>query len=772
MSNYKSQDFGDVRLGRLLGERTLILTDLQTIELLPSTTSVQDDDVDTPAPTSSKDASIEPTKIAISNRRRDALIASLVQIVPLSVTIPVLCLSLYNVYWDDLGSPHQEMILQGWQFAAKGHEILIVASLSALVLHKIRYELCVSDGVPLGLVAAGYQLSSVAYLWSFEFWGGITSRPVSARVSQWPPLWFVIGFAVFLSAVAGPSSAIAMIPRLNWWDVPEQFFNTPDHKPNSYYLQGGPSMFWPEHLTVDMIPPGCLDHTVADPAGCPYQGFDNVMAWTVRRQDQELQPNISIENYNTIRYLTSSANRYLNSSWTATSSVSIRDARDLGNYWEYVLSWGVDIAKINRPTMIPFIADSPGFQKPLVQVQCAAYYDAQSLDEIVFPHDHLNSWPLQTYSNTTWAMPVNFSADVRDSSSQNPLFNIEFQDYSIQDEIFFEWIDMTNFTEGLTLGALAVFWTGNGSTAVVPCTIDAHWVPVSIFLDPRYDGIIFQDSPDPGLLLSHGTVDTSTSATTLKRISVDKDWADTMNYSHNGTNFNSTLYSTAIEALISGFGSNFDGDHYKIVGDGTPGTTPDQNTIPWRISTMLGMYLTEGLASIQLNSTLVYHDYKNDTYVLDMGNLDNGHYLYPGSPNVDFEDYASTQGFTKVQIRVQRYGYGWSFQGVPIKLAATVLGIQSAMAIVQAVMILTGRWTCASWTSMGQMLVLALSSLPPKALRNTSAGVRSITTWKRVCAINEVIEDEKTHLQLVISGEGDLGDDHGVTKPGNLTKYA
>lgn len=751
----------------------MILTDFQTIELLPSTTSVQDEDVDTPASTSSEDASIEPPKIAISNRRRHALIASLVQVLPLLVTIPVLRLSIYNVYWDDLGSPHQDTYLQGWQFAAKGHEILIVASLSAIVLHKIRYELCASDGVPLGLVAAGYQLYSVGYLWSSEFWGGIISRPISARFSQRAPLWFVIGFAVFLSAVAGPSSAIAMIPRLNWWDVPEHFFNTLDHQPNSYYLQGGPSLFWPEHLTVDMVPPGCLNYTAADPTACPYQGFENVMTWAGRHQNQGLQPNISLEDYSTIRYLTSSANGDLNSGWTATSSVSIRDARDLGNYWDYVLSYSLDIAKINRPTLIPFIADSPGLQKPLVQVQCAAYYDAHSLREIEFPHDRLNSWPLQTYQNATWAMPVDFSASVRDSSSQNPLFNETFSDYNIQDEIFFDWVDMTNFTQGLTLGALAVFWTGNGSTAVVPCTIDAHWTPVSIFLDPRYDGIIFQDSPDPGLLLSDDASNTSTSTATLKRISIDPAWAAIMDLPHNGTNGNSTLYSTDIRALIASLGGDYDGDHFQIVGEGTPGTEPDQATIPWRISTVLGMYLTEGLASLQLDPTLVYHDYTNATYVLDMDNLDDGHYSYSGSPNVPFEAYASTQGFTKVQIRVQRYGYGWSLQGVPIKLAAAVLGIQSAMAILHAVLILAGRWTCASWTSMGQMLVLALSSLPPtKALRNTSAGVKSITTWTNVCAIKEVVRNEKMHLQLVVVGDGDLRDDDGVSKPRKLTKYA
>lgn len=744
----------------------MILTVLQTIELLPYPTNGQDGD-----PVHTSASKIEPTKIAISNRRQDALRASLVQVLPILVTIPVLYLCTYNVYWDDLGSPHQNVILQAWQFAAKGHEILIVASLSAIILHRIRYELCASDGVPLGLVTAGYRLDSIAYLWGPEFWGSIISRPISGRASQWPPLWFMIGAAVFLSAVAGPSSAIAMIPRLGWWDVPDHFFNTPDHKTNSYYLQGGSSMLWPEHVTVDIVPPECLNNTAADPTVCPSQGFDNIRSWVGMQQSQLLQPNVSLKDSSTIRYLTSSANGDHDSGWTATSSVSIRDARDLGDYWDYALTWGLDIASIYRPTLIPFLASSPGLQKPLVQVQCTAYYDVPTLREIEFPHKGLNSWPLQTYQNATWLWPVDFSASVRDSSSQNPLFNETFPGYDIQDEIYFEWVDMTNFSEGLTLGALSVFWTGNGSTAVVPCTIDAHWAPVSISLDPRFDGIIFQDSPDPGVLLFDDGSNANSSKTTMTRISIDKAWAATMDFPYNGTNGNSTLYSTAIRGLISGFGGDYRGD-YRIVGEGTPGTPPSQDTIPWRISTVLGMYLTEALASIQLNTSLVYHDYKNSTYVLNMHDIDDGHWDYPGSPNASFEDYAAAQGFTKVQIRVQRYGYGWRFQGVPIKLAATVLALQSLMAIVHMTLILAGGWTCASWTSMGQMLVLALSSIPPTMLTNTSAGVKHITTWGKICAVKEAYKHGRTHLHLVLRGDEDSRDGDEATKPKESTKYS
>ena len=189
----------------------------QTTELLPlkSFATESTHDVSPSMSRRSRKSSVEPTKVAIDSRRWKALYHSVVHLLPLLVTTFVLGLSVYNVYWGDLGMPHQNMILQGWQFAAKGHEILIVASLSAVVLHRVRYELCALQGLPLGFLTAGYRLSSISYLWSTEFWGGTLTKPTTGSVSWWPPLSVLIAFAVGLSAVAGPSSAIAMIPRLD-----------------------------------------------------------------------------------------------------------------------------------------------------------------------------------------------------------------------------------------------------------------------------------------------------------------------------------------------------------------------------------------------------------------------------------------------------------------------------------------------------------------------------------------------------------------------------
>ena len=100
----------------------------------------------------------------------------------LGLTIAVLQLSFRNVYFADvgskglLGSLDVNESIKAIQFAAKFHEIFMVASLSAIVAHLTRSCLLGKRGVPLGLVSAPFKVGSMDYIFSREFFGSIT-RP-------------------------------------------------------------------------------------------------------------------------------------------------------------------------------------------------------------------------------------------------------------------------------------------------------------------------------------------------------------------------------------------------------------------------------------------------------------------------------------------------------------------------------------------------------------------------------------------------------------------
>ena len=104
-----------------------------------------------------------------------------------------------------------------------------------------------------------------------------------------------------------------------------------------------------------------------------------------------------------------------------------------------------------------------------------------------------------------------------------------------------------------------------------------------------------------------------------------------------------------------------------------------------------------------------------------------------------------------MRITVQRNGYGYGFDGLPIKLATAVLLMYLVLVLAHVIFICVQRRTYRGYSNMGEMLALAWNSAPAKELKNTSAGIEKTRTWKHVVKV-EVCADD--HLQLTISDNG------------------
>ena len=152
----------------------------------------------------------EQTKIAIRRSRTTALLRALIHIFPVSVAIWEIVLN-WNTYFVGYDVYNQAY----YQFGAKLHEIAIEASLSAVIFSCVRYELLLGDGIPFGALFSGLQVAQVSYLWSMEFWGTVCSKngPSNSKLR----FLVVVTASVFLAAVAGPSSAILLVPKLDYW---------------------------------------------------------------------------------------------------------------------------------------------------------------------------------------------------------------------------------------------------------------------------------------------------------------------------------------------------------------------------------------------------------------------------------------------------------------------------------------------------------------------------------------------------------------------------
>lgn len=102
-----------------------------------------------------------------------------------------------------------------YQIVAKAHEILIQASITAIIFSAIRRDLALGSRLPFGLLFSGLQVSQISYLWSVEFWGAMKAnfqRPLRKVV-----LFALVTGGIILAVTSGPSSAVLLIPRLQSW---------------------------------------------------------------------------------------------------------------------------------------------------------------------------------------------------------------------------------------------------------------------------------------------------------------------------------------------------------------------------------------------------------------------------------------------------------------------------------------------------------------------------------------------------------------------------
>lgn len=90
-------------------------------------------------------ANQQPKAVAVRDRSK-AFAQALVHLPSIGVTFGVLSLSFRTVFWQ-APAPNMNSILNALQFAAKLHETLILMSLSAIVLHRTRYDLLGPRGV-------------------------------------------------------------------------------------------------------------------------------------------------------------------------------------------------------------------------------------------------------------------------------------------------------------------------------------------------------------------------------------------------------------------------------------------------------------------------------------------------------------------------------------------------------------------------------------------------------------------------------------------------
>ncbi|KAI9797363.1 MAG: hypothetical protein M1833_005543 [Piccolia ochrophora] len=729
----------------------------------------------------------EDPKIALTSNYRIITLAVVVQILPTLTTIVILYLTSASVYWADLGYPHQNSILNGLQFASKFHEILITASLTAIVLHRIRYDLAEASGVPLGFLTSAYQMGSPTYLFTKEFWGAQTTRSLrqlrdwqfwrsqttKARHGNrnWLPLGLVIAVTFMLAPIVGPASAVLMIPSLDWWPLSNPLNDTAI----SVFLPLGPSQIWPPRIDAkllsspEMLPTSdaCLrDDANKDPV-CPSAGFEDIAAWAAKYMNKVADPNITLTDLETgaKRYLTSNTIER-SSGWAVSSTVGFGQAKDIANFWNFLRGTELPLASVQRPLLEPSFQDSLPMKKPVVQAHCALFKEgSEDFKHITFPTGELRSPTLNLEKSTSWRIPK----AIETSAPSNELVD-------------FHWVDMSEHSDDVPLlGAVFVSHAPDGSTAVFPCTILSHWAPVRIWADPRIDSTILQDIPNPIDIVSSIPKVTETKGSALdmalEPISIDMPWAEALNLPNHDVTF-SGFNLTLLESSASRFGYLHANLSWRLDPAG------GDQALPWLLSTLISMHVADALARVNSGfSTLIHQRGEVEDnlpggtgtvkgILRNLNNLNVGNFT--GRPSdadagrlgENYADLARTTNSshnTEILWEVKRFGYGWGFEiGITVILGAIPLLVHALLALGHVALVLIGRRGINRWCgSPGEMVVLGWKSREPGEgnLENTSTGIRTIGTWWKKVKVKAVersskskkdgesIEEERDHVQ-------------------------
>jgi hypothetical protein len=255
-------------------------------ERITEYTKFESNDIFLPDPASVPHEPLEQPKQAI----RKGFWANFTKLLPHMtasiVAAIVVGINFRNLYWMDLVDPTVEILpgitqggaLNALQLAAKLVELVLVASLGSIVLHVAQSHLVGDHGLPLGLVTNVFSIGSGDFLRTKAFWASAWT----SKAHYWR-FWLFSLFATLLATLAGPSSAIAVIPSLNWFPVDEPF----DNNVLPYYVFNESTTLWPDVVTgasVNSANSGidCTEATFSTLVQevCPAGDFRDLYSWS------------------------------------------------------------------------------------------------------------------------------------------------------------------------------------------------------------------------------------------------------------------------------------------------------------------------------------------------------------------------------------------------------------------------------------------------------------------------------------------------------------
>ena len=665
-------------------------------------------------------------------------------IVALSATLYLASLSFANYYWVDenqwtsswyFAHLSQDDALKALQFAAKAHELFIVMSLVAMVLHLVRRRLTKSNGLSVGHLVSGYQVESLNLLFRRRLWSPALARPIqSPGAVVVTAIRFV---SILLAKLVGPASAILVLPSLRWWPV-EHPFTTPGLwvNCNCTYNDMYPIDLSSEEVLSVWNASSCMSTDTTE--GCPDSGWDELNEWSGSNArkwgtDKHTPDNLTMDVRGQYRRILSSNFEVRNSStdkWGQTVNTSVAvTLQNSAAVW-YALLWAyMRPVNVLQPSLLglkierPYLKSRKDPNSIVVQVQCTSK-----------PSDTLSKNQSIRSDRLGFTQPISVSTRNASDLDTASLVNLT-------------WIEMGDtIRRNKSIGVLvtlpyAVFTSTqkfNGflrqDTMICLCAVDARWAPVNIGWDASRTNIIQSnatsfDLSDTGLKWDYNFGDIGKEFSKPIRIGVD--WAKMLNQkSRTAIAFSGqTVNSSSIGALFWRHLYHVPSSRFN---DGvpiwSPTNIPDGDDEHSRqgyqslAASILSLTFADGLSRAA------------DRVLCDMDD-----HMWPGN-------YSMT-------VDVSRYGWGYGLSSLTI-FAICVLLTHAAMVLAYAgfSIYLGVRGEPVAYqmlADVGELVVMSLASRPTPLLR----GDGKASPWNTAVGVREKDEDR---LELV--AREDVGD--------------
>ncbi|KAK6358079.1 hypothetical protein TWF730_007434 [Orbilia blumenaviensis] len=734
----------------------------------------------------------EKPKVAINGRLLIVCLrVFLAHILPTLVTVTIIVLNAGNYYVGGnlTGSRSSEtdtLFSNFLQVAAKGQELLILASLSTMVADYVRYHAC-GGGVPFGALTAQFSFTTLTFIFSPEFWSlgwAFPSKPPRFSCARFKHgLLLLLLFVITLAgAFIGPATAVTIIPTIGWFGGGGTHF----------YVgvpPGTSNVTLPSTLNSSHIPDVCLRDATSRMYDfrCPAAGFNSINNWAktlvdraptqdkygtyLRNRNPKIINtdfmheihfgNFEYSEFESLLFCGQPKLRDL-AEWRQVKNDWSNSARQLSSRYKYLY-----MQRYHADARFKFKSDSPrtfvrcttgiatkdtrhlNFTIPSLTLKLAPKHQNELKINITQGGPIVNEWAKWAgatlkggaeFEDAKWrvqwipAQSTNYS-DITSASARVVIYSPTFTLHPDENPEYYD--ELGNATARYTHA----------------CSILSHWVPTTVFIDENIEsdmGLlstvleerIKQEEPKRKNLQFYDAEGRNYSIRGViaqDPILLQEDWLNFLTPNLIAPSDNETRgRELTLEKALN------DGDRAKAIGYesnrptlryGNPGNFEIPSAVP--LERLICSTVNDGLSRIHMNAFTVMREFEPAEISSYSIKFIRGEDIFK-RPRVTLQDKIPIDSY-EVKLDIEVQGYGYKRDSKTTKWALALLCGHLLLVAAHTWWAIRVKHSFRAWDTFSEFMALAVNSDRTDVLENCCAGINRFSTMRapvRICEVD------------------------------------